>query len=310
MTESMLTRNAFDASRVFIEASARPLEVARFHHAFDGASITPVLVALKTYQNPDGGFGHALEPDFRAAESSALCTSHAFQIFRSINANSDDSIVSSAIDYILNTLDRTEDHWRIIPRMVQECPHAPWWDQAGRESDFDFFSLNPTAEILGYLYDYLGEQQSAVLSKVSQRVINQLSGVQQLEMHELLCCLRLLQTKRLLEEIERPVLQKLIQLVDGTISTDPKQWKGYGLRPLQVVDHPESPFLAGLEASVAANLDYEIATQNPDGSWSPTWTWGGVYPADWIIASRQWSGVLTLEKLLLLKRFHRIEGLG
>src|SRR4030042_4738050 len=235
MTKFILTRKAFDASRKFIENSARPLEVAWFPRAFDGASITPVLDALKTYQNPDGGFGHALEPDFRAGESSVLCTSHAFQIFRSINANSDDSIVSSAIAYLLSTLDRTEAHWRIIPRMVQDSPHAPWWDQTGRESNFDSFSLNPTAEILGYLYDYLGDQHRAVLSLVSQRVINQLSGLEQIEMHELLCCLRLLQTQRLPEEIERPVHQKVHQKVDEIISTDPEQWKGYGLRPLRVV---------------------------------------------------------------------------
>jgi hypothetical protein len=309
MTKSTLTRNAFDASRKFIETSARPLEIARFHHAFDGGPEKSVSDSLKQYQNPDGGFGHALEPDFRASESSVLCTSLAFQILRSIHANPDDDLVSSGIAYFLNTLDRTEAHWRIIPRMVQDSPHAPWWDQAGRQSDFDPFSLNPTAEILGYLYDYLEEQHHPVLSLVSQRVINQLSGLQQIEMHELLCCLRLLQTQHLPEEIERPVHQKLLQLVDGTISTDPEQWKGYGLRPLQVVDRPESPFMAGREASVAANLDYEITTHNADGSWSPTWTWGGMYPDDWIIASRQWSGVLTLDKLLLLKRFHRIEGI-
>jgi hypothetical protein len=101
----------------------------------------------------------------------------------------------------------------------------------------------------------------------------------------------------------------VLQLIDITLSYDPAQWKQYGLRPLQVVEGPESPFMAGREQAVEVNLDYEISTQNADGSWPLTWSWGGAYPEDWIHASRDWSGILTLEKLLLLNRFHRIEGI-
>ena len=128
-------------------------------------------------------------------------------------------------------------------------------------------------------------------------------------MHDLLCCLRLLQTKSLPIEIGRPLHQKLGQLIDGILCNDSSQWNGYVLRPLQVVDDPASPFMAGLEDALEANLDYEISTQNEDGSWSPNWTWGDMFPNVWPVARREWSGVLTLDKLLLLKRFHRIEGL-
>ena len=309
MTKTMLTKAAFEASRQFIETTARPLEIARFRHAFDGASVILVFDTLKSYQNPDGGFGHALEPDLRANESSVLCTSIAFQVLTSIHATPDQALVTAGIAYLLETLDREKCHWRIIPGEAEHSPHAPWWNQAGREKEFDSFSLNPTAEILGYLYDYLGEAQSDILSLVSKQVISHLSGLEKIEMHDLLCCFRLQQTKTLPEEIDRPIHQKLNQLIDVTISYDPAQWKEYGLRPLQVVDDPSSPFMHGREESVAANLEYEISSQNEDGSWTPTWSWGDAYPKDWILAYRDWSGVLTLEKLLLLERYHRIEGI-
>ncbi len=309
MTKTMLTRGSFEKSCQFIETSARPLEIARFHHAFDSGSEGAVIEALKTFQNADGGFGHALEPDLRASESSALGTLIAFQVLRSIHAASTENLVSAGVSYMLETLDKGRGHWRIIPSSAQQSPHAPWWDQAGREQEFDTFSLNPTAEILGYLYEYLGEAQRDILSLMSQRVINHLSSLEKIEMHDLLCCLRLLQTKALPVELARPVRQKVLQLIDITLSYDPAQWKQYGLRPLQVVEGPESPFMAGREQAVEVNLDYEISTQNADGSWPLTWSWGGAYPEDWIHASRDWSGILTLEKLLLLNRFHRIEGI-
>ncbi len=306
----MLTKEAFEAARRLIETTARALEAARFHYHFDGESDESVLGTLRQYQNADGGFGHALEPDLRASESSALCTSIAFQILRSIQASLDKALVSASITYFLETVDSKNGHWRIIPPLAEKSPHAPWWNQEGREEVFDSFSLNPTAAILGYLYDYQEQVPDDILSLVSERVISRLSGLDKIEMHDLLCCLRLLQTKTSPKEVHEQVRQKLTQLVDGTVAWDPARWKEYSLRPLQVMDDPESPFIAGYEESVAANLDYEISTQNEDGSWAPTWSWGDAFPNDWMLACREWTGIITLEKLLLLKRFKRIEGIA
>jgi hypothetical protein len=307
MSVSMLSREAFEASQMFIESTARPLEIARFKHAFAGGPVDPVFDALRRYQNSDGGFGHALEPDLRASESSTLCTSIAFQILRSIPAKPDNAFVSMGIKFFLETLDRTEGHWRIIPTSAEQSPHAPWWNQTGRENSFDSFSLNPSAEILGYLYDFKDLIPGDILSLLSDRVLNHLSGLEKIEMHDLICCIRLLQTETLPEETREPLHRKLAVLIPGIVASDPEQWFGYSLRPLQVVDSPDSLFMSGLEEAVAANLNYEVSSQNKDGSWTPTWTWGGAYPDDWKIAQCEWSGILTLEKLLLLKKFGRIE---
>ena len=303
----MLTKESFVAAQCFIEANARPLDVVLLHFYFSAESTESVLSALRKYQNPDGGFGHALEPDLRATESSALCTSIAFQIFRTIAAKPDDSMVAQAVSYLLKTLDRARRHWRIIPTSADASPHAPWWNQTGREDTFNSFSLNPTAEILGYLYDFPEHVPTEIVRLVSDQVIGHLSDLDTIEMHELLCCLRLLQTSNLPQTVREQVRHKLTELVKETVACDPTQWKGYSLRPLQVVESPDSPFMDGLEEAVNANLDYEIASQGEDGSWTPTWTWGDAYPDDWKKARLEWSGVITLEKLLKLRAFNRIE---
>ncbi|NOK62035.1 MAG: hypothetical protein GFH27_549321n22 [Chloroflexi bacterium AL-W] len=303
----MLRKESFVTAQCFIEANARPLDVALWRFYFSEASTESVLSVLRRYQNPDGGFGHALEPDLRATESSALCTSIAFQIFRTIAAKPDDSMVAQAVSYLLRTLDRARRHWRIIPTSADASPHAPWWNQAGREDTFNSFSLNPTAEILGYLYDFPEHVSAEIVSLVSDRVMVHLSDLDTIEMHELLCCLRLLQTRNLPQTVREQVRHKLTELIKETVACDPTQWKGYSLRPLQVVQSPDSPFMDGLEEAVDANLDYEIASQSKDGSWTPTWTWGDAYPDDWKKARLEWSGVITLEKLLKLTAFNRIE---
>src|SRR5690242_7924367 len=56
-------------ARDFVLRNARLLERATFAAHFEGASAPPVLRALAAYQNPDGGFGLALEPDKRDPNS-------------------------------------------------------------------------------------------------------------------------------------------------------------------------------------------------------------------------------------------------
>lgn len=310
MTATLMTPEAFESSQRFIERTARPLEVARLHFHFNGASAQSVLAVLGAYQNADGGFGRALEPDLRALESSALCTALAFQVLRSIRARPENEVVSKGMAYFLKTLDRAKGQWRIVPKSAEDSPHAPWWNQTGREDVFDRFSLNPTAEILGYLYDCQKQVPDDIITVVSGRVVNHVSDMEKIEMHELLCCLRLLQTRNLPHEDEERLRRKLVEFINATVARDPAQWKGYSLRPLQVVESPDSSFMVGLDQAVAANLDYVISSQCEDGSWTPTWTWGQVFPEIWKTACREWSGMITLENLLLLQRFKRIDGLA
>ncbi|MEM6453212.1 MAG: hypothetical protein AAF703_23205 [Cyanobacteria bacterium P01_D01_bin.105] len=310
MTKPILSGIALDNSRKFIEQKGRPLEIARFHYAFSGASADSIVAALKEFQNPDGGFGHGLEPDLRTNDSSALCTSIAFQVLRSLIGASDHELVPVAIAYLLRTLDQNEWHWPMIPKSAQQSPHAPWWDQSDDDDRPESFSLNPTAEILGYLYDYQHLVPKTILSQVSERVMRELSHVNEIGMHDLLCCLRLMKTKTLPNESREQICQAIAQQLDGTINQDPEEWEGYCLRPSQVIDTPDSPFMAGMEAAVAANLAYEIATQSEEGAWLPTWSWGDMFPDAWQQARQDWSGVITLEKLLVLKRFGCIEGIS
>ncbi len=301
-----LTKDALKASGRFLHAQARPLEKARYNYAFGNGSPEAVLEALAKYQNDDGGFGHALEPDLRAPESSALCTTIALQLFRELGTPADHPMMSSVVAFFVKTFDEVRRHWRIIPEEAERSPRAPWWDQADRMERFEGFSLNPTAEILGCLFDCRQQVPEEMITLTSTQVLAELNRIDQIEMHDLLCCLRLFRTDSLPTDYRQQVEIRLRQLIGKTVARDSEAWKGYSLRPLQVANDPESPFTQGLEDAVAANLDYEIFTQNTDGSWTPTWSWDNAYPGEWEKAKIEWAGVITIEKLLTLKNFKRI----
>lgn len=141
--------------------------MTRYDHAFGHAPQSDVLDALAKFQNEDGGFGNALEPDVRAPESSVICTSIAFQIFRELSLPTEHWMPSRAVHFLVKTFNAARQNWRSIPEEAEMSPRAPWWYQAGRMEKFEEFSLNPTAEILGYLYDCRQHAPTEILKPVS-----------------------------------------------------------------------------------------------------------------------------------------------
>ncbi|MDR1558441.1 MAG: hypothetical protein LBS84_01860 [Clostridiales bacterium] len=69
-----MSNQTFDRARAFIYRNARPLDITRFQVHFENGSKDAVLTALAAYQNEDGGFGHALEPDAWNPNSSPIQT--------------------------------------------------------------------------------------------------------------------------------------------------------------------------------------------------------------------------------------------
>ena len=53
----------FQKAKEFIYRNARPVEFALWRFYMENGSLENVLTCLSYFQNEDGGFGHAIEPD-------------------------------------------------------------------------------------------------------------------------------------------------------------------------------------------------------------------------------------------------------
>ena len=304
-----LSKEAFGRASNYINEFGRPLEVARFAYHFEGGPAGAVVGELKAFQNEDGGFGHALEPDMRTPESSALATSVAFQMIRELPGDAVVELVQPAFNYLVQTFDTSKATWRIIPPAAASSPHAPWWSQAGETDRFANFSLNPTAELLGYIIEFSSDiSPASFVSNLSNKVLAHILQLDEIEAHEYQCCIRLSQTPNLPSEYRERLIDKLVSLMAGVVALDSTAWSGYALLPLQVADSPESPFYASLEGIIGANLNFEIGNQDDDGSWWPLWSWGDNFADVWPVAQKEWAGYLTLAKLLTCKNYGVIEG--
>ena len=303
-----LSRDKQNAARGFIHDRGRPLERSLFAYHFEEGFQDNVLAELMKFQNPDGGFGHGLEPDFRVPDSSALATSTALQYLRETGAGADNSLVRKAIEYLLNLYDSEHQLWPIIPLHDNTAPHAPWWAyDPAKMARWSERRANPGAQIIAHLHYYRSLAPTDFLMECTEAMLFHLESLPDaMEMHDIGCYVFLAETKSLPEHMRTRIVGKIQRAIDCTLARERPQWESYGLKPLSVVASPDSPFAPRISAEIERNLDYEIERQDADGSWAPNWSWGGAFPKAWNDAEQEWRGVLTLQTLRTLRNFGRL----
>jgi hypothetical protein len=285
---------SFANARRFLLEEARPLESALFRYHFEGASAGPVVDALSAYQHPDGGFGRALEPDFRLPDSSPMATSVAFQVMREVGLASDHPLVRSGVTYLLDTYDPVRKGWAPVRPEVNDHPHAPWWSYTGEAA-----WGNPDVELAGVLNEYAELAPEVLRVELDEEVVSRLCASQgALDPYLALCALRYVESAR--DALASRILARVRDGAREIVPLDPSRWEEEHFQPFWLAPHPRSPLADLLRPQLDANLEMQINSQQEDGSWEPRWSWGALYPEAWRQARREWRGVQTLLTLRAL----------
>jgi len=283
----------------YLREHGRPLDLHLYEHLFEGASARPFLDALATYQNADGGFGNALEPDLRLPDSSVLATIVAFQYLSRVDARADE-LVGRAVRYLVDAYDPAHDGWINVPPAAEEFPRAPWWHYA------DVLTWagwgNPSAEVLGYLLERRGlVDDDALLHRLTERAVHRLHEIADPEHHEIKCFVRLY--ARANDALRSRLREPLAEHIKRATKTDPEDWEGYVATPLVFITSPDAPFADLFDRKLLlANARHLRGQMVDDSHWKPTWDWGQ-YAEEWATARVELTGKLTVEHLQLLRAF-------
>lgn len=299
------------AARNFLLTQGRPVEQALYLYLFEGGSVDEVYHALAALQNPDGGFGHGMEPDLQTPDSSTLATTTALQALRHVRAPAEHALVQGAIRWLAETYDAEKVRWPFIPQSANNAPHAPWWTVSEAHApSFGEYLINPRAAVVGYLHDYrelfARHADPALLDALTEGVVRHVeSKAGAMDMHELLAVKALIGAAALDETLRARLVEAVLASLSGTVATTAEEFEGYGLHPTQLAQDPHSVFAAPLADAIQVDLDFLIDTQQPDGGWHPVWSWGGLFDGAWAEAEQQWASVLTLDTLLVLRSWGR-----
>ncbi|MCY3836690.1 MAG: hypothetical protein OXF83_09700 [Anaerolineaceae bacterium] len=126
---SAMAANA-KAARDYLYAHGTLWERALYAHHFEGGSLARLHACLATYQNDDGGYGHAFEHDIRCPDSHPLALEFLLSVLR-ICAIPAGDLLAGVATWLERQL--LPDGSLRNPPAVLEHPHAPWWQRGGQD---------------------------------------------------------------------------------------------------------------------------------------------------------------------------------
>jgi hypothetical protein len=292
----MQMTNQLSDARGFMAGHARLLDRRRFELLFNGGDPEPVLAALRAYRNPDGGYGHGLEPDLRARESQPSAALHAFEVFAEITPVR----VPEAVELCdwLDSIALADGGLPFALPIEDASGCAPFWTHADPRA----FSLQITA-IVAANGNRVAAHDAAVaahpwLARATSRCLAAIDALEDApEAYVLSFALRLLDAVHDREAAAPRLLARLGQYVpnDGRVPVmgglpDEALW------PLDLAPEPGRPARAILDdATIAADLDRLAREQREDGGWSVDFQ--SYSPA----AALEWRGYATVRALSILR---------
>ena len=289
-----MVNKVFEPASDFIWRNARLLDRQRFAFHFLDGEKSAVLAALQAYQNPDGGFGNALEPDSRCPDSTPLAVMTAFYILDELDAF-DNPMVLNTCDY-LETITTAEGGIPFTIPAINNYPHTPWM---GTEDENPPASINPTADIAGLLLKH--NIRHPWLDKAIPFCWREQDPGRE-GFHDILPAVQFLinapdqeRAAPILQAIKDTILQKNLVVFD-------RNTEGYVKFPLDWAPSPEHIFHSLFSAEqIESDLQALIAAQQDDGGWPINW------PPVSTASEAEWRGIKTVENLLILKHYGKIE---
>jgi hypothetical protein len=288
--------DAFAAGDRFLLNNARLLERRLFASCFLGQPAAGVVDALRGYQNADGGFGHALEPDTRCPASLPIYVETALQALAAAGTV-DDDMVTRAGDFLARTAEKA-DAGGAIPLafdVIESFPRAAHWTEWTYQP-----GLNPTAGLTGLLYQ-LGIDHPWRAAGTAYCWQQLESGGLPDEAHalkETLVFLEYVPDRDRADQHAAALAANLASI--PMINLDPDA-TGYGLTPLDLAPLATSRWRALFtDAQIDAHLDRLQKKQQADGGWPISWE----PPSE--AATCEWRGMVTLGALRTLTSYGRI----
>ena len=287
----------FAAAERFVWCNARLLDRLRFDYLFRGGDADRVVAALRPYQNPDGGFGGALEPDFRGPVSQPTTVEQALRVLDEAG-RFDAELVKPACDWLVHVTTSDGGVPMVLPSAA-DYPRAPWWNPAPSAS------MLPTGGIAGLLHahhvehPWLGPATDlcwASLDEVPARIAAADWLLQvAYDIRSALLFLDHVPDRTRAEGVCAELGRLLTDA--GVIALDPAT-PGEVAMPLEFAPHPATLARRWFnDATIDAHLDAVVATQQDDGGWPVNWQiWTPV-------TGPEWRGWQTVERLKTLKSY-------
>ena len=277
----------------FVSAIARPIDRAIFEHAYHNAPAARVRAALHAHHNPDGGFGHALEPDVRAGASQPIHTLTALELLRQAGLRAPD-VAHGCCGFLESVADQAGSLPALLPGALDHPAAAHW--HGG-------FALLPS---LAWTFGLVAELAwhdagHPWFHRARDACLHALDRFETHEAHQLLYLVRFAGTVLVGKRRDRELARRRQALSRAALFVSEPPVDRYGLTPLHYAPAPDAPMRGWFDdALIESHLDDLLDAQQGDGGWPIRFE-----PAS-AAAALEWRGRGTVEALAVLRAYGRL----
>ena len=284
----------------YITENARPLELAVFRYFFEEGSNKDVIDELSRFQNADGGFGHALEPDFFNPNSSPIATNDAIITLSRVNAlDRASDMVKGIVRYLEShdSFDEDKKRWLFAIDSNKDYPHAIWWEKKGD----GISKFNPSVSLAAFMVCY--GKRTPLYEEIIKEAIEYLKNgeISGDDVNCYLLAYELLTSNSIDDIIDLNVFKDLLsKAIESCICKDiSKYGVEYVPMPSVIFTGKYTEFITPeIKSLIVAEKDILGKLQMEDGGFDITWKWYTPYPNEYEQARAWWRPRITIEKLL------------
>lgn len=302
--------SSYILAKDFIQMNARPLDKARWNYLFEGGSQEDVIIALQAYQNDDGGFAHALEPDCWNENSTPLQTCVATRIIKEIHLeDKDHPLIQGILKYLASQKEFDGFIWNGLNTVKSNnyYPHAPWWSYNKTQE----LSYNPTASLIGFILKF-ADKDTQFYKQTCQMALDAFDYFKEnhpLEsMHETSCFVELYDYLKECSIEHLVNMKEFNELLHKQIKhvlndEDKDKWNTeYTCKPSMFIKNKNSDFYLDNKKMCKYEYKFIKKNQNLDGTWNITWKWEK-YPEQWYISKNWWKSDIIIHNMKYIKEF-------
>lgn len=289
------------AATKYILENARPLELAIYKYYFENESNQAVVDELSKFQNTDGGFGHALEPDFFNPNSSPIATNDAIITLSRVDAlDRDSDIVKRIVRYLASHDSFNEDkkRWLFAIDSNKDYPHAIWWEKKGD----GISKFNPSISLAAFMVCY--GNRTSLYEEIIKEGFEYLQTGEEISGDDVNCYLlayELLTSNSINDIVDLDALKDLLcKAIENCICKDIEKYGvEYVPMPSVVFAGKYLDFITPeIKPLISAEKDILGKLQMEDGGFDITWKWYTPYQEEYEQARNWWRPRITVEKLL------------
>jgi hypothetical protein len=296
----ILPKNNYLKARDFILTNARMIERRLFEFHFANGDKKGVFHAVYAYRNPDGGFGHGMEPDTASPESQPLFSIMALETLDEVGYLTKEIILNDFMPYFESiTTEEGGIPWMFKPKSNYPC-------EEHFKTVKEWGALSTTAPLLGILEKY--KIVIPWMKKAEQIVLSEFERIKDKHVFCYLCVPRWLTFLKHTKSQDEAI--KIINDIKNWISNNgvicvDKSDEGWGLygkpNSLNYATSSESILYSLFtKETIESDIKELINRQKEDGRWD---TWYGISEG----TKLEWAGIQTLWVLKVLKNYGRIE---